>query len=418
MQDRHRQLIPYIIIALFVAAQLVVLLIFGYTPYPDSEGYIRLSGDSLTYGEPYPVSHQLNELAFIWNIGAINATALSLYLFHSIVPLLIVYSLMQGGMSWLIYTLTRTLFNPQIALTALSLYVLYPANYGQGTSLLSETPFMFFTFLALFFAICKNQTATGGALLGFANWFRPMGIVFLSALMIHFLPKQRKAAITLLVSYALMLVTIGGICRMRTGHFVYQAQTGWMALLQYSVDNTPDPSDDHLPEIKTTNTIEKNAIWMERTLKWIASHPTDYLKQMPAKLLNTFVSDNVNMCVFISDKSEKKYLYEELSMKTLKNSFPNWNAVQWFTGVNLIYYYILLLAGILGAFLLHKKRRKKLLVLPLSVIILSTLTLLFFGHGEARFHQPMMPFFIMLAAAFTDAWRKQRTLAKTKSNSR
>ena len=35
------------------------------------------------------------------------------------------------------------------------------------------------------------------------------------------------------------------------------------------------------------------------------------MMQMPRKLINTYVSDNVNMCVFLPDKAEKEYMYEE-----------------------------------------------------------------------------------------------------------
>lgn len=192
MQDRHRQLIVTTIVVCFTVAQLLVLLCFGYTPYPDSQGYILLAQDSLQYGEPYPVASKLEELAFIWNIGAINATALSLKVFHSIMPLLVFYCLMQGTTAALVYSLAKQLFNPLVAFIALILYILYPANYGQGTSLLSETPFIFFTLLALWLAICKKWWLSAGLLLAFANWFRPMGLVFLLAIIAYTIISKQK----------------------------------------------------------------------------------------------------------------------------------------------------------------------------------------------------------------------------------
>ena len=84
MQNSHNK-----IITVFILSQLIILCIFGYTPYPDSEGYIKLANDCLIYNEPYPISIKLTDLAFIWNIGAINTVALSLKLFHSVAPLLV-----------------------------------------------------------------------------------------------------------------------------------------------------------------------------------------------------------------------------------------------------------------------------------------------------------------------------------------
>ena len=36
--------------------------------------------------------------------------------------------------------------------------------------------------------------------------------------------------------------------------------------------------------------------------------------------------------------------------------------------------------------------------LPISVVVIGTVILLMVGHGEARFHIPLMPFIIMIAA--------------------
>ena len=183
MQDSRHQLILSLIV-IFTILQLIILLLFGYTPYPDSEGYIQLAYESITHQEPYPVTSKLNEYNFLWNIGAINITALSLYLFHSITPLLIVYSLMKGIMAWMFYAITKNIFDQKIAFIALILYVIYPANYGESTSVLSELPFMFFIFLGMYLIIVKKWFFIGGMSLAFANWCRPMAIVFLLALCI------------------------------------------------------------------------------------------------------------------------------------------------------------------------------------------------------------------------------------------
>ena len=122
---------------------------------------------------------------------------------------------------------------------------------------------------------------------------------------------------------------------------------------------------------------------------------------MPHKLAATFVSDNVNFCAFLSHKQQREYMYDELSMLTLKAQFPRWSAVQWLTIVNLLYYYLLLLTALLS--LLCYRHYTHLL--PLAVILLGTVMMLLVGHGEARFHQPFMPFVIMLSAQFINRIR-------------
>lgn len=389
MQNSHCK-----IILTFTLLQLVVLLVFGYTPYPDSNGYITLAKDCLLHGEPYPISHQISELPFIWNIGAINMVVFTLKIFNSVTPLLILYCLLKGATAWLVYQVAKTIFNEKTAFITLILYVVYPANYGESTSLLSEIPSFFFSLLGIWLTVCRKKPIVGGGAIALGNWFRPMGIVFLLALFLY----NRKLILRNIIGYAAVILMIGSTCFMRTGHFIYQAQTGWMALLQYSVDHTETTDDDALPIIQDANAVEKDKLWRQRFFSWLKNHPSEYIAQMPRKLINTYVSDNVNLCAFLSHKSQRKYLYEELSMRTLYHQFPKYTPVQILTIINLIYYYILLLSFIIGSVFLIRQKTWQRAIIPFAVIAITTAMIMFVGHGEARFHNILMPFFIMVIA--------------------
>lgn len=393
MQNSHHK-----IITAFTLLQLIILCIFGYTPYPDSEGYIKLANDCLIYNEPYPVSIKLTDLAFIWNIGAINTVALSLKLFHSVVPLLVCYSLMKGATAWMLYKITQQITNTRTANTALLIYVLYPAYYGEATSVLSEVPNIFFSLTALYLIICKKKNVMGGGIIAIANWFRPIGLVYIIAVIIY----QRKKAVKTIIGYAAMIGIIGWMSYYRTGCFIYQAQTGWMALLQYSVDNTATKSDDALPVITDThiNVTEKDKMWRNRFFAWLKEHPADYIAQMPEKLYKLFVSDNVNMCAFLSHKQHRKYLYSELNMRQLANDFPTYTPVQFLTMMNLFFYYILLVLFVTSCLQIRRLPYRQTLVLPFALIILNILMIMLVGHGEARFHYPFMPYIIIIDAVF------------------
>ena len=392
MQDSHRQLI-IVIIAVFTLLQLVILVVFGYTPYPDSDGYQLLAQEALQFGEPYPIVSKLNDYPFLWNIGAINITAVSLTLFHSITPLLVLYSLMKGMTAWLFYALTKKLYGLQAAFIALIIYCIYPANYGESTSLLSELPFMFFIMLGIYLSIIKNIPLLGGMMFALANWFRPMGIVFLIALLIFFLFKWRKS-LKLVIGYVAMITIIGCSTMYRTGLFLYQAKTGWMALMDYSSNHTPESMQ--VRDNTKWNVAQKDSVWQSIFFDWIKDHPSEYIQQIPTKLVNTYVSDNVNMCTFIPEKADKEYMYEEVSMQTLINRFPKLSAVQWLTVLNLIIYFCIIICALCSLYYYNKTHY----LLPIGIIVLGTLLLLFVGHGEARFHTPFMPFVIILSAIF------------------
>ena len=388
MQNRH-----YTLIAVFTVLQLLILLVFGYTPYPDSEGYIILATDALNYQQPYPIDSKINEYAFLWNLGAINMVELSLWLFHSVLPLLFIYSLMKGVTSWILYAITNKFFNHRVAFIALCLYCLYPANYGESTSVHSELPFIFFALLALYFCVCHKWFFLAGLALAFANWIRPMGLIFLLSILIFTFFNWHKSC-RLLIGYLLTILIIGTFNYQRTGLFLYQAKTGWMALCDYSTNN--QSTSLAIRERTDWNVSQKDSAWQSMFIDWLKEHPTEYVAQMPQKLVNTYISDNVNMCTFITNKMDKKYMYDEVSMLTLIKNFPHYSFVQCFTLLNLFIYYALLITATLS--LLYFRKESSLL--SVSIIVLGTLLLLIVGHGEARFHQPFMPFFIMLSALF------------------
>ena len=379
------------LIAAFAVAQLVILAVCGYTPYPDSDGYIAYAAESLALRDAYPAKALLSHYPFLWNLGPINAAECSLALTGSITPLLLFYTLLKAITTVLFYSLTKKLCGQRVAFAALIIYLLYPANYGEGTSALSELPFVFFIIAGIHLAIVKRQIAYGGALLAVANYFRPMALVFLVAMVAYYFREWKKSA-RFAAGFVAMIAVIGLCHKAQSGLFLYQAKTGWMSLMDYSSGH--DARSMAVRERKDLDVAQKDSAWRAMAIDWIVEHPGDYVAQMPKKLIDTYASDNVNLCTFLPDKRERTYMYEPLSLRTLAREFPRLSAVQWLAIVNLLIYYAILLAALLS--LLHYRHATH--TLPASIVVAGTLMLLLAGHGEARFHIPFMPFIIMLAA--------------------
>ena len=76
MVQKQKNTIAIIIISLYTITLLLCLYIFGYTPYPDSNGYISLAKECIELNTFYP--QNLTDIPFLWNVGAINAVTLSL----------------------------------------------------------------------------------------------------------------------------------------------------------------------------------------------------------------------------------------------------------------------------------------------------------------------------------------------------
>ena len=145
MQDCRHQLVsgrrPFFFLSgAYALWLLVVLAIFGYTPTNDGEGYLELARQCLAEGTPYPTTTVYQNEPFVWNIGIINLTELSLWLTGSIKPLLVLLCLMKAATALFLSLTAEKFFGCKAALAALFLFVFYPNNWGQSTMLSSEIP--------------------------------------------------------------------------------------------------------------------------------------------------------------------------------------------------------------------------------------------------------------------------------------
>lgn len=408
MSQKYFQ-ISIIIVLFYTIAQVVCLSVFGYTPYPDSEGYILLAKECVANGTFYPVD--LKNIPFLWNIGAINAVVASLYLFGSVMPLLVLYSLMQGLMAFLVYAIAEELYNHKVALVSLFLFVLYPANYGCGTSVLSEVPFIFFSLSALYLSL-KKRYVFAGICFAVANSFRPMAIIFICGLLLYMFFKKTayRKYLYLTAGYIAVMLSIGMTNYVIKDKYFTQGAMGWMGLMQYSWDHDSDKAADYLlfdgndpnriDESLGYDCLQRDSVWRSHFLKWLPGNKLEYVRQMPEKLFKTYVSDNVNFCAFLPGKEHREYMYQEISMPVLKDDFPHWTFVQTLTFVNLLYYYLLLFCGFCGVVYAVRLKQFDSLVIPVTTIVAGTALLLLVGHGEARFHQPLMPMFILLSSCY------------------
>ena len=432
MQNRYRELTAerfnrccWALTIGFLLLLLGVLIVFGYTPTNDGEGYIEYAQIAIADRQPYPTLHHIIGKPYIWNMGIINLVALSLGLTKSLYPLLILFCIMKALTAWLLAHTTAKLFNRQVALLALILYILYPNNWGQSTMLSSEIPMLFFTMLALYTAPLSSPEgdtiamkgieapsgAVGGAL-ALANWFRPVAAIFLLALVVYFFlfrkRQWKKLTLYLLSSYAFVVLLIGTSCYLRTGYFLYQADSLWfnMAEATYETDSQPHYNTEVFPEgtarfiddMQHKTAIECSHIWRERSLKWLSEHPVEYLKKVPARLYYIYQNDIDNLAAFLPTKTDAANNFITLPLGSLRTQFSQLSAVQYFALFATILYLLLLLLALAGALRLMLNGRWREAFLPVFIIVAASLALALLIHGETRFKAPFMPFLFMLAA--------------------
>lgn len=450
MQNSHRTLKrtlsnnAYLIIsALFLLLLIAILCIFGYTPTNDGEGYLDYARIALAEHQPYPSPKNILGQPFIWNPGIINLIILSLWAFQSLWPLLLTLCLMKALSAFLVAKIASKLFSHQTALIALFLYILYPNNWGQSTMLSSEIPMVFFTLLAVNLSLKNNNSPRllrprrshiplqflAGITLAIANWFRPVATIFLVALVLYHLLKRSRLLrprrnptrpiLHLLSGYILTILLIGTSCYLRTGYFIYQSDTLWfnMAEATYEKDPQPHYSTEMFPpgtaryiqDMQHKTAIECSHIWRQRSLKWLAKHPAQYLSKIPARLYYVYKNDIDNLSAFLPDKSNPAENYVTLPLKSILHlsktslTFREGTAVASLAIITTIFYILLLLSAIIATITtlrtnLHSPLSTLNITLLLFIIIAGSLALVLAVHGETRFKAPFMPFIFILAA--------------------
>lgn len=450
MQNSHRTLKrtlsnnAYLIIsALFLLLLIAILCIFGYTPTNDGEGYLDYARIALAEHQPYPSPKTIIGQPFIWNPGIINLIILSLWAFQSLWPLLLTLCLMKALSAFLVAKIASKLFSHQTALIALFLYILYPNNWGQSTMLSSEIPMVFFTLLAVNLSLKNNNSPRllrprrshiplqfpAGITLAIANWFRPVATIFLIALVLYHLLKRsrllrprrnyHRPILHLLSGYLLTILLIGTSCYLRTGYFIYQSDTLWfnMAEATYEKDPQPHYSTEMFPpgtaryiqDMQHKTAIECSHIWRQRSLKWLAKHPAQYLSKIPARLYYVYKNDIDNLSAFLPDKSNPAENYVTLPLKSILHlsktslTFREGTAVASLAIITTIFYILLLLSAIIATITTLRTNRHSPLstlniTLLLFIIIAGSLALVLAVHGETRFKAPFMPFIFILAA--------------------
>ena len=450
MQNSHRTLKrtlsnnAYLIIsALFLLLLIAILCIFGYTPTNDGEGYLDYARIALAEHQPYPSPKTILGQPFIWNPGIINLIILSLWAFQSLWPLLLTLCLMKALSAFLVAKIASKLFSHQTALIALFLYILYPNNWGQSTMLSSEIPMVFFTLLAVNLSLKNNNSPRllrprrshiplqfpAGITLAIANWFRPVATIFLVALVLYHLLKRSRLLrprrnstspiLHLLSGYILTILIIGTSCYLRTGYFIYQSDTLWfnMAEATYEKDPQPHYSTEMFPtgtaryiqDMQHKTAIECSHIWRQRSLKWLAKHPVQYLSKIPARLYYVYKNDIDNLSAFLPDKSNPAENFVTLPLKSILHlsktslTFREGTAVASLAIITTIFYILLLLSAIIATITTLRTNRHSPLstlniTLLLFIIIAGSLALVLAVHGETRFKAPFMPFIFILAA--------------------
>lgn len=409
-----------------------ILLIAGYTPTNDGEGYIELALMSLKDGMPYPSSSSISGQPFVWNIGQICIIELSLWLFHSVYPVLIANCLLKALTAYTAALIARQLFNHRTGLLTLVLYIVYPNNWGDCTMLLTEIPSTALALAALYIILSRKgwkMWLIAGLLFATSNWIRPISPIYIGTAFICQIMFKRGSVLKhyacLMAAYVSLAVFIGFGSWLRTGYFLYQSDTLWFNMAEatyetstkphYNTEMFPKGTIRYIEDMEHRTAPECSAIWKKRCLEWLKTHKADYLKKVPGRLFWMYFSDTDNIPAFLANKQHAENNYVTLPYRHIVYSIPSLSKIQYLALITWAFYIMLLLAYVCGLCRMAVHRQWQQALLIATIVIGGSLAIVLATHGETRFKTPFMPFIIMTAAYFLPSkvknpshlWRKK-----------
>lgn len=404
----------------FFVYLLLILFIFGYTPCNDGDGYIEYAMQCLSEKQPYPTSSNIQNDSFIWNIGSINIIALCLWIFNSIYPLLILMCLMKAFIAYFTSKISQYLLGDRFALITLITFILYPNNWGQSTTIISEIPSAFLCIMAIYIILTKDNYKTiafAGVLMAFSNWFRAIIPVFLLSLTIYYLICKRenlkRKILPLLLGYTICICLIGIETYSRTGYFIYKGDSLWFNICDDAYDNVevaPHYGQEmyekgkprYIENINEYNCFERSDIWKNRCLEWIMSNKIEWIKKIPKRIIYMYYNDIDNITFALNKKNNAEDNYITIPYRHLFSELNHLSAPQYLALFNMVYYYAILSLFILSIIHSYLSGNTIKFLLPLLIIVIGTLSITFLIHGETRFKDPFMPYIIIISSIYIE----------------
>jgi hypothetical protein len=287
----------------WVIVQIVLIVCFWGSPqFNDMRDYISIAQRCFNHGQWYPMAEDIYSttwVQFIWAPGFINYLILQLRIFGTVNFNAVLNLFLNIAILLEVYYLSKKFFSKRTGLISVINYCFLYSNLLIVTGAYTEVPFMFLCLSALCLVFQENRKCIilAALLFGFANWIRPLAIIFLFASVVYFIITKTKFYnyIALIIPYILVLFIIGTLTEKKTGYFVYQSTTAGFNLMMISHDNAQiithvgvfqEGNSGFIENSSLLTFAEKDSIWKVRSFEWIKEHPAKaialYFIKIPA----------------------------------------------------------------------------------------------------------------------------------------
>ena len=401
--------ITFILLA-FITIQFVLVLTSAAPFNGDSMMYDKLARECLANGTFYPAAHNLHDDYIIAPVY-INYLILILSIYNS--PLTIFFGniLLNTLTAWLLYLISRRLFNNKVALITLILYTGYLSGLGAIMMNMTELLFTLLLVAGFYLWLVRKPSAllASGVLFGLAFGIRQGALAMLLALLITTVINKipLKTIFYLLAGFILATAGLGLYTLGSTGHVIITSTTGPVNVMMGAHDDATGAYDHTVFEPRHAGYIDdpvgltftqKAQFWGNQSTTWISQHPLKWIAIMPLKLVHMFIWDDWSLPSLLKNNDWNLYLIAK-RMMTGKKLFANESKgfITVFILVNLVhhlYYFTLLFLMIFQfRYYHHYLQDISRTLLPIYLFSLISMGMVLLAFGAARFKYP---FFIMM----------------------
>lgn len=381
----------------------VIIFYWDVSQISDWGSYMAIAKNCLLFKSWYPSADNLYD-SYIWAPGFINWLILQLKFLGSFNYNMIFNLLMNIGITYEIYYLSKKFFNLRTSYISVILYSLIYSNWIIIAPAGTEIPFLFFALTAFCLSLSRHlwKVFFAGFFLIIANWIRPLIFIFIPSIFIWMYIQKRPAKfyVTFVLSMFCWVFILGITNRIRVGEFIYQSTTGGVNLIMAANDDAKiginhaiftDSTNIAFIENKEALTFkQKDLIYKQRAIEWILDNPVKYATMYVQKLFRLYISDSWPDYPLNGADSLSGGFISDI----VKNGFTS--VLFWRLVKSLIYYICLLFF----VYALWVKRNDILSVkgIFLVMIFVGTVTTCIFP-AATRYHYPFL-FSIVIWAAY------------------
>ena len=410
---------------LLILIQLALCLTFDGMQVSDAESYLELALYCAEQHTWYPEPRDLFA-TYIFGNGYVNLLSVIMRLSTDMIwPFLLNMVFTQMiVLSWA--DIARQLTGRmQTACLTVVLLCTMCGLWGEAVATRTELCFMAFMGVSLALSLRRNAGAllAAGALMGLANWVRPLLVVFLPGVLLFFLMRRVgwKRVLAYLAGLMLVIVLVGTRAYQRTGRFVSQAQTMGVNMLMGANDDADgsyvgEVYDEGKPGYVAPGSgvtfDERDARYKRYAIEWIKEHPLRFVMLAPAKLFYYLATDIYCGSSFFGNRIQTDNLDYVRGLAAIltgrgERPFALGDAVAILSQLTYMFVFIAYVAFVVSCL----RRRCWLRLLPLHLIFALSCGVTVMTVGGARYHMPYLPIFCLCAAILIDCRAEKGAIA-------